>query len=68
MNGAADGVQLKIEDDMLDAELRPGREHYAAIAEQLSAIGDDVWDRVSMSTALKSWAAALIPIRSGLLI
>jgi very-short-patch-repair endonuclease len=61
LNAAADGVQLKIEDDMLDAELRPGREHYATVGEQLSAIGDDVWDRASTFTALKSWAAALHP-------
>jgi very-short-patch-repair endonuclease len=61
LNGAADGVQLKIEDDMLDAELRPGREHYATVGEQLSAIGDDIWERASMFTALKSWAAALHP-------
>ena len=61
LNGAADGAQLKIEDDMLDAELRPGREHYATIGEQLSAIGDDIWDRGSMFTALNSWAAALHP-------
>ena len=61
MNGAADGAQLKIEDDMLDAELRPGREHYATIGEQLSGIGDDIWDRASMFAALKSWAGALHP-------
>ena len=59
LNGAADGAQLKIEDDMLDAELRPGREHYATVGEQLSAIGDDIWDRASMFAALKSWAGAL---------
>jgi very-short-patch-repair endonuclease len=56
----ADGAQLKIEDDMLDAELRPARAHYAAVAEQLSAVGDDVWNR-SIVMALKSWAAALHP-------
>lgn len=55
-----DGAQLTIEDDMLDAELRPARGHYAAISEQLSALGDDVWNR-SMVTALKSWAGALHP-------
>jgi AAA domain len=61
LNGAANGAQLKIEDDMLDAELRPERGHYAAVGEQLSVIGDDVWDCPSMFTALKSWAGALHP-------
>jgi hypothetical protein len=61
LDGAADGAQLRIEDDMLDAELRPERGHYASVDEQLSAIGDDVWDRQRMSTALKSWASALHP-------
>jgi very-short-patch-repair endonuclease len=55
-----EGAQLKIEDDMLDAELRPARGHYAAITEQLSALGDDVWNR-SIVTALKSWVGALHP-------
>ena len=61
LEGAADGAQLRIEDDMLDAELRPERGHYASVAEQLSAVGDDVWDRHRMSTALRSWASALHP-------
>jgi very-short-patch-repair endonuclease len=56
----ADGAQLKIEDDMLDAERRPARGHYAAVADQLNALGDDVWNR-SIFMALKSWAAALHP-------
>jgi hypothetical protein len=55
-----EGAQLKIEDDMLDAELRPARGHYAAIAEQLTTLGDDVWNR-RIVTALKSWAGALHP-------
>ena len=42
LDGAADGAQLKIEDDMLDAELRPERGHHDAVGEQLSVIGDDV--------------------------
>jgi very-short-patch-repair endonuclease len=56
----ADGPQLKIEDDMLDAELRPARGHYAAVAEQLAALGDDLFNR-NLVTALKSWAGALHP-------
>jgi len=61
LDGAADGAQLRIEDDMLDPELRPERGHYASVGDQLGAIGDDVWDRPSMFTALKSWAGALHP-------
>ncbi len=59
LESAAEGAQLRIEDDMLEAELRPERSHYASVGEQLSAIGDDVWDKASMHTALKSWAGAL---------
>jgi very-short-patch-repair endonuclease len=59
LNGAADGVQLRIEDDMLDAELRPERGQYAAVREQLSAIDDDLWDRQRTFTTLKAWATAL---------
>ena len=61
LNGAADGVQLRIEDDMLDAELRPERGQYATVSEQLSAIDDDVWDRQRTFTTLKAWATALHP-------
>src|SRR5260221_14132062 len=61
LDGAADGAQLKIEDDMLDAELRPARDHYSPVGEQLSVVGDDVWNRPSMFAALKSWAGALHP-------
>ena len=56
-----DGARLRIEDDMLEAELRPDRTHYAAAGTQLEEIGDDVWDREQMHTALRSWADALSP-------
>ncbi len=36
LEAAADGAQLRIEDDMLEAELRPERSHYASVNEQLS--------------------------------
>jgi hypothetical protein len=45
----------------LDAELRPERIHYDSVNDQLSAIGDDVWDRAKMAAALKSWVGALHP-------
>ena len=61
LDGAADGAQLRIEDDMLEAELRPERGHYASIGELLGAIGDDVWDHANMHRALRSWAEALHP-------
>jgi hypothetical protein len=61
LNRAADGVQLRIEDDMLDAELRPEREQYATVTAQLNAIEDDVWDRQRTFTTLKAWATALHP-------
>jgi hypothetical protein len=61
LDGATDGAQLKIEDDMLEAELRPERGNYADVNEQLNAIGDDVWNRQSIFTALKSWSGALHP-------
>lgn len=61
LQGAADGAQLRIEDDMLEAELRPERGQYDSVAEQFSAIGDDVWDHNSMHRALRSWAEALHP-------
>ena len=37
------------------------RGHYASVNEQLNAIGDDIWDRATISTVLKSWAGALHP-------
>ncbi len=61
LEGAADGAQLRIEDDMLEAELRPERGQYDSVAEQFSAIGDDVWDHTIMHRALRSWAEALHP-------
>ena len=59
IEGAADGADLRIEDDMMEAELRPDRNEYAILNERLSAIGDDVWDEASMHLALRSWATVL---------
>lgn len=58
---SAEGAQLLLEDEMLEAELRPEPSHYTSVKEQLSSIGDDVWDRTTMFTALKSWAESLMP-------
>ena len=51
-----DGARLRIEDDMLEAELRPDRTHYAMVETQLEEIGDEIWDRRQMDTALRAWA------------
>ena len=56
-----DGARLRIEDDMLEAELRPDRTHYAAAEMQLEEIGDDIWDKGQMYTALRAWVGALSP-------
>lgn len=61
LDGAADGAQLRIEDDMLEAEMRPERGQYDSVSALLSAIGDDVWDHANMHRALRSWAEALHP-------
>lgn len=54
-----DGANIRIEDDMLEAELRPDRTHYAMLASQIEEVGDDIWDKAQMHTLLRSWAAAL---------
>ncbi len=55
--GDSSGAQLRIEDDMLDA--RPDRSHYENVSAQLDAIGDEIWDRARLFTALKSWVGAI---------
>ena len=53
-----EGAGLRIEDEMLDANLRPDRAHYETVNEQLAEIGDDIWDE-PMHAALRAWAQAL---------
>ncbi len=54
-----DGARLRIEDDMLEAELRPDRGQYQAVQMQLDHLGDEIWDKSLMHGALKHWAGAL---------
>lgn len=54
-----DGARLRIEDDMLEAELRPDRSQYQAVQMQLDHIGDEIWDKALIHGALKHWAGAL---------
>ena len=53
-----EGAEWRIEDEMLDANLRPDRAHYEAANEQLAEIGDGIWDE-PMHAALRAWAQAL---------
>ena len=55
-----EGAGLRIEDEMLDANLRPDRAHYETVDEKLAETGDDIWGE-QMHTALRSWAQALSP-------
>ena len=54
-----EGARLRIEDDMLEPELRPDRSHYASVEAQLDEVGDAVWDKSLMHGALKTWAGSL---------
>lgn len=54
-----DGARLHIEDDMLEAELRPDRSQYQAVHMQLNNIGDEIWDKALIYEAIKYWAGAL---------
>lgn len=54
-----DGARLRLEDDMLEAELRPDRGQYQAVQMQLDHLGDDIWDKALMQGALRHWAGAL---------
>lgn len=57
----SEGTRLQIEDDMLEAELRPDRSHYSVVEAQLEDISDAIWDRHRMISAIKTWAGAVSP-------
>jgi very-short-patch-repair endonuclease len=54
-----DGARLRIEDDMLEPDMRPDRSQYAAVTAQLDEVGDAIWDRPLIHGALKTWSGAL---------
>jgi hypothetical protein len=58
---AAEGAQLRIEDDMLEAERRPQPGNYDVVNKQLKTVGDEIWDRSTVFSALRSWAESLHP-------
>ncbi len=56
-----EGAELRIEDDMLEADLRPEHNHYEVLKEQLDEIDNNVWDKEQICTALQAWAASFSP-------
>ena len=57
----SEGANLRVEDDMLEAELRPDRSNYDAVEAQLEEVGDAIWDKSLIHAPLKTWAGALSP-------
>lgn len=55
------GANLRVEDDMLEAELRPDRSYYDAVEAQLDEVGDAIWDKSLIHAPLKTWTGALSP-------
>ena len=56
-----EGANLRVEDDMLEAELRPDRSYYDAVEAQLDEVGDAIWDKSLVHAPLKTWTGALSP-------
>ena len=56
-----EGANLRIEDDMLEADLRPDRSYYDSVEAQLEEVGDAIWDESLIHAPLKTWAGALSP-------
>jgi hypothetical protein len=54
-----DGARPHIEDEMLEPGVRPDRHLYDAMGEQLSEIGDDLWDHPRIVEALRFWGHAV---------
>ena len=61
IDAPGEGTNLRVEDDMLEAELRPDRSCYDAIELQLDEVGDAIWDKSLIHAPLKTWAGALSP-------
>ena len=61
-----EGANLRVEDDMLEAELRPDRLNYDAVEAQLEEMGDAIWDKSLIHAPLKtSRPASRRPARGG---
>ena len=54
-----EGAQLRLEDEMLEGELRPDRSDYQVVEDLLAEVEDDIWDEALMFGALRTWVQAL---------
>lgn len=55
----AGGARLRLEDDMLEINDRPPREHYETLKAHLTEWEDDLWSPPRADTALKDWGRSL---------
>ncbi len=56
---AGEGARPTLEQDMLEPSERPDAIEQRAIEQQVSAIGDALWDRTQVQAALRSWVNAV---------
>ena len=59
MGPAGEGARPTLEQDMLDPTERPDAIEQRAIEQQVSVIGDALWDRTQVQAALRSWINAV---------
>ncbi len=58
---AGEGAKPILEQDMLEPQERPEPDHQNAIERQVVEVGDALWDRVQVQTALQGWVHAVSP-------
>lgn len=56
---AGEGAKLTLEQDMLEAQERPGPVEQKAIEDQLEEIGDAIWNKALLEPVLKAWVHAV---------
>jgi len=54
----ADGARLAFEEDMLEGEQLPARDVIQTLAERLSGLSGEPWDRVALDAVLHTWVNA----------
>ena len=57
----AEGIALRLEQEMLEVTDRPGPEEVAAITADLDRISGDVWHGEAIRTALRRWVNSVSP-------